>query len=226
MQLGKLLDEVEYQKRIVPCVVKLFASTDRVTRSRLLQQLDLFIAHLQPQVVNDQIFPQVAHGFLDTNATIREQTVKSIIHLAPKLNYNNLNVEVLRHFARLQARDDQGGIRTNTTVCLGKIAPHLHPQVRQRVLVSAFIRAMRDPFPPARVAGVLALAATQQYFCSARWPTAFCHHYVPSPLIRRRRCAIRRSKLSEASWANWKRSPRIPVCGKRWVSTLQYEYPN
>ncbi|KAI8044762.1 hypothetical protein M5D96_000934 [Drosophila gunungcola] len=163
-KLGKLLDEVEYQKRIVPCVVKLFASTDRVTRSRLLQQLDLFIAHLQPQVVNDQIFPQVAHGFLDTNATIREQTVKSIIHLAPKLNYNNLNVEVLRHFARLQARDDQGGIRTNTTVCLGKIAPHLHPQVRQRVLVSAFIRAMRDPFPPARVAGVLALAATQQYF--------------------------------------------------------------
>lgn len=37
-------------------------------------------------------------------------------------------------------------------------------KVRQRVLVSAFIRAMRDPFPPARVAGVLALAATQQYF--------------------------------------------------------------
>ncbi|XP_062700998.1 N-terminal kinase-like protein isoform X1 [Aedes albopictus] len=163
-KLGRLLDETEYQKRIVPCVVKLFASTDRVTRSRLLQQLELFINHLQTGVVNDQIFPQIAHGFLDTNPTIREQTVKSIIHLAPKLNYNNLNVEVLRHFARLQARDDQGGIRTNTMVCLGKIAPHLHPQVRQRVLVSAFIRAMRDPFPPARVAGILALAATQQYF--------------------------------------------------------------
>ncbi|KAL5285470.1 SCYL1 family protein [Megaselia abdita] len=163
-KLGKLLEEADYQKRIVPCVVKLFSSTDRVTRSRLLQQIELFIPHILPQTVNDQIFPQVAHGFLDTNATIREQTVKSIIHLAPKLNYNNLNVEVLRHFARLQARDDQGGIRTNTTVCLGKIAPHLHPQVRQRVLVSAFIRAMRDPFPPARVAGVLALAATQQYF--------------------------------------------------------------
>lgn len=49
--------------------------------------------------------------------------------MAPKLNYNNLNVEVLKHFARLQSRDDQGGIRTNTTVCLGKVAPHLHPQV-------------------------------------------------------------------------------------------------
>lgn len=163
-KLGRFLDEIEYQKRIVPVIVKLFSSTDRVTRSRLLQQLDLFITHLQSGVVNDQIFPQISHGFLDTNPTIREQTVKSIIHLAPKLNYNNLNVEVLRHFARLQARDDQGGIRTNTTVCLGKIAPHLHPQVRQRVLVSAFIRASRDSFPPARVAGILALAATQQYF--------------------------------------------------------------
>lgn len=70
------VDESEYQKRIVPCIVKLFASTDRVTRSRLLQQLDSFINHFQPQVVNDQIFPQVAHGFLDTNPTIREQTVK------------------------------------------------------------------------------------------------------------------------------------------------------
>ncbi|CAK1552241.1 unnamed protein product [Leptosia nina] len=163
-KLGKLLEDAEYQKQIVPCVVKLFASNDRTTRSRLLQQLDQFIMHLQNSTVNDQIFPQVIHGFLDTNAVIREQTVKSIVHLAPKLNYNNLNVEVLRHFARLQSKDDQGGIRTNTTVCLGKIAAHLHPQIRQKVLVSAFVRATRDSFPPARQAGVLALAATQQYF--------------------------------------------------------------
>lgn len=156
-KLGRLLDEGDYQKKIVPCVVKLFSSTDRVTRSRLLQQLELFIHHLTPGVINDQIFPQVSHGFLDTNATIREQTVKSIIHLAPKLNYNNLNVEVLRHFARLQSRDEQGGIRTNTTVCLGKIAQHLHPQVRQRVLISAFIRAMRDPFPPSRKSSYISM---------------------------------------------------------------------
>ncbi|XP_048486188.1 N-terminal kinase-like protein isoform X2 [Plutella xylostella] len=166
-KLGKLLDEADYQKQIVPCVVKLFASNDRTTRSRLLQQLDQFIMHLQNATVNEQIFPQVVHGFLDTNPTIREQTVKSVVHLAPKLSYNNLNVEVLRHFARLQSKDDQGGIRTNTTVCLGKVAAHLHPQIRQKVLVSAFVRATRDAFPPARQAGVLALAATQQYFLLA-----------------------------------------------------------
>lgn len=42
-QLGGLLDEAEYQRQIVPCVVKLFASNDRATRVRLLQQLELFI---------------------------------------------------------------------------------------------------------------------------------------------------------------------------------------
>ncbi|XP_058790868.1 N-terminal kinase-like protein isoform X2 [Phymastichus coffea] len=164
LQLGCTLPDTEYQKRVVPCVVKLFASNDRATRLRLLQQLDRFINHLQPITVNEAIFPQVARGFLDTNPAVREQTIKSIVHLAPKLDYNNLNVEVLRYFAKLQSKDEQGGIRTNTTVCLGKIAQHLHPQIRQKVLIGAFIRGTRDTFPPARSASVLALAATQQYF--------------------------------------------------------------
>jgi len=30
-----------------------------------------------------------------------------VVHLAPKLNYKNLNEEILKHFARLQSRDDQ-----------------------------------------------------------------------------------------------------------------------
>nr|XP_033328138.1 N-terminal kinase-like protein [Megalopta genalis] len=164
LQLGCQLPDAEYQKRVVPCVVKLFASNDRATRLRLLQQLDRFVDHLQPATVNEAIFPQVARGFLDTNPAIREQTIKSVVHLAPKLDYNNLNVETLRYFAKLQSKDEHGGIRTNTTVCLGKIAQHLHPQIRQKVLIGAFIRGTRDSFPPARTAGILALAATQQYF--------------------------------------------------------------
>lgn len=114
--------------------------------------------------------------------------------LAPKLNETNLNQELMRHFARLQARDDQGPIRCNTTVCLGKIAPYLNAgvtatkthnsslvqtycflsmtiffpmlfsQMRQRVLISAFSRATKDPFPASRAAGVLGFAATHQYY--------------------------------------------------------------
>jgi SCY1-like protein 1 len=36
------MDEAEYQKKIVPIVVKLFSSTDRTTRMRLLQQVQKF----------------------------------------------------------------------------------------------------------------------------------------------------------------------------------------
>lgn len=59
LQLGCLLPDSEYQRRVVPCVVKLFASSDRATRLRLLQQLDRFVDHLQSATVNEAIFPQV-----------------------------------------------------------------------------------------------------------------------------------------------------------------------
>lgn len=99
MQLGNLLDESDYQKKIVPCVIKLFTCNDRATRSKLLQQMEHYIGgfrwenvkslsffclfvflclvgHLQSATINDQIFPQIANGFLDTNPMIREQTIK------------------------------------------------------------------------------------------------------------------------------------------------------
>ncbi|KAH9519561.1 N-terminal kinase-like protein [Bulinus truncatus] len=163
-KIGKLLNGDEYQKKIVPCVVKLFSSPDRATRVKLLQQIEFFAEHLQVNTVNDQIFPHVNSGFMDTNPMVRECTIKAMLHLAPKLNYKNLNEELMRQFARLQAKDDQGGIRTNTTVCLGKIACYINPAIRQKILCSAFMRAMKDPFPPARQAGILGIAATQNFY--------------------------------------------------------------
>ncbi|RWS24757.1 N-terminal kinase-like protein [Leptotrombidium deliense] len=177
--IGKLLDEDEYQKKIVPCLIKLFACKDRATRAKLLQQIELFIGYLQPAVVNDQVYPHVAQGFLDSNPTIREQTVKCMLHIAPKLNYSNLNEDMLKHFARLQVKDEEGGIRTNTTVCLGKIACHLHPQTRQNVLIPSFLRSMRDPFAPARIAGILALSVTHNFYnfrdTATKVMPALCH---------------------------------------------------
>ncbi|NP_001085304.1 N-terminal kinase-like protein [Xenopus laevis] len=166
-KIGKFLNADEYQQKIIPVVVKMFSSTDRAMRIRLLQQMENFIQYLNEPTVNAQIFPHVVHGFMDTNPAIREQTVKSMLLLAPKLNENNLNMDLMKHFARLQARDDQGPIRCNTTVCLGKIAPYLNPATRQRVLISAFSRATKDPFAPSRAAGVLGFAATHNFYSMA-----------------------------------------------------------
>ncbi|XP_049636076.1 N-terminal kinase-like protein isoform X2 [Suncus etruscus] len=163
-KVGKFLSPEEYQQKMLPVVVKMFSSTDRAMRIRLLQQMEQFIQYLDEPTVNSQIFPHVVHGFLDTNPAIREQTVKSMLLLAPKLNETNLNVELMKHFARLQAKDEQGPIRCNTTVCLGKIGACLSTSTRHRVLTSAFSRATKDPFAPSRVAGVLGFAATHNLY--------------------------------------------------------------
>ena len=68
----------------------------------------------------------------------------------------------MRAFAKLQM-DEEAAIRTNTTICLGKIAAHIDAGTRDKVLIAAFVRALKDPFPPARNAALLALTATQQY---------------------------------------------------------------
>ena len=39
-------------------------------------QIEFFVEHLTPNVVNDQIFPNIASGFMDTNPVVRESTVK------------------------------------------------------------------------------------------------------------------------------------------------------
>jgi SCY1-like protein 1 len=163
-KLGKRLSDSDYKKRIVPIITKLFASTDRMTRFRLLQQLDTYVEHLTAAVVNDDIFTHICTGFTDQEPAIREATVKAMLYLAPKLNYKNLNIELMKHFSRLQTSDDQGVIRTNTIVCLGKIAAHLNPSLRGRLLISAFGRGTQDPFGPSRQASIYALHHSEKFF--------------------------------------------------------------
>lgn len=40
----------------------------------------------------------------------------------------------------------------------------MYSQTRQKVLVTAFLRALKDPFPPARSAAIGSMAATQGYY--------------------------------------------------------------
>ena len=164
LKIGRTLSAERYQEMVVPCLVKLFASSDRNARYKLLCQLENFAEHLSDKLVNEQVFPQIQNGFMDQQPVIREKTVIAITHLAPKLTFANLDeCVVMKHFSRL-LRDDQPGIRTNTTVCLGKVARHLHHQTRRKVLAAAFGGKLKDPFPPARIAAVNGFAATQQYY--------------------------------------------------------------
>ncbi|KRZ59543.1 N-terminal kinase-like protein, partial [Trichinella nativa] len=265
IKIGKLLGEEEYQVHVIPSVIAMFASQDRITRVRLLEQLEHFIDHLKPEVVNEKIFPPLVTGLLDTSASlpcskmesttsafgqpagaafrcvcipvelVKHQSVDAdgetqyrcgfrigggidqdpaqspagypdsgiyitsvepggaadqcglrkddkilqangcdltmatheqaaSVQIAPKLNYKNLNENLTRHLLRILIKDEQPGIRTNCCIALGKIAPYLQPEVRQKILIPSFCRSMKDPFPPARIAGILALSATEQFY--------------------------------------------------------------
>ena len=49
-----------------------------------------------------QVFPAVATGFSDSNAYLRELTLKSMLLLAPKLSQRTINQVLLKHLAKLQ----------------------------------------------------------------------------------------------------------------------------
>lgn len=116
-------------------------------------------------------------GFSDLAPIVREQTVKSVLTIMPKLSDRVINGELLRHLAKT-ANDDQPGIRTNTTICLGKIAKSLGANTRSKVLIAAFTRSLRDPFVHGRAAACMALAATVDLYgeedCAARLLPALC----------------------------------------------------
>ncbi|GIL51106.1 hypothetical protein Vafri_7196 [Volvox africanus] len=163
MVIGGHLAGDEFNKRVVPCLSKLFASTDRGLRRSLLESMDHYAQHLTTSVIEDQIYPHLQTGFTDTHAYIRELTLKSILVLAPKMANKTLVSSVLKHLSKLQV-DEEPSIRANTTVLLGNIASYLGESTCRRVLPNAFTRALKDAFPPARIAGLRALTATKQYY--------------------------------------------------------------
>jgi SCY1-like protein 1 len=148
MKIGKKLSDEEFETRLNPFVLRLFSSPDRQLRVALLDNLPQMIDHFSQKLVTDKIFPQVVcsqsttcysrivaltyimktAGFSDTAPLVREQTVKSVLTLITKLSDRTINGELLKCLART-ANDEQPGIRTNTTICLGKIARNLGPSV-------------------------------------------------------------------------------------------------
>ncbi|KAL5039323.1 Nuclear aminoacylation-dependent tRNA export pathway component [Batrachochytrium dendrobatidis] len=180
LKIGSRLDESAFGTLIVPIITKLFASSDRSIRVTLCESLGSYIGHLSQKIVSEKIFPNLATGFGDTSATVRESTLKSVLVIAPKLSERIINNDILRYLAKLQA-DEEPGIRTNTTICLGKISIYMSDSIKKKILSTAFIRSLHDRFPPARKAGLMALAATIDCYN----PSEIAQKIIPSisPLI-------------------------------------------
>jgi SCY1-like protein 1 len=131
-------------------------------RCALLENLPKFIKHLSDKVVDETVYEKVFAGFTDEDAFLRELTLKSTLLFAPKLS-QRAHQALLKHLSKLQI-DEEPAIRANTTILLGNVAGYLAEATAKRVLLNAFTRALRDAFPPARTAGLMALAATTSYY--------------------------------------------------------------
>ena len=59
LKIGTKLSDEEYDAKITPVIVRLFASPDRAIRVCLLDNLPLMIDHLSEKTVNSKIFPQM-----------------------------------------------------------------------------------------------------------------------------------------------------------------------
>ena len=113
--------------------------------------------------INGAVFEALNAGFSDTAKAMREHTLKSMLALVVKLNEANLNDRLMRTLGKLQS-DPEPSIRTNTTIFYGKVAPRLSEAIRVRAIVPAFLKAMKDPFPYARLAAVRSTSACKAFY--------------------------------------------------------------
>ncbi len=97
LKIGAKLTQQEFEQRISPVMVKLFASPDRAMRVALCEHLGKFVEYFSVKIVNDAIFPNLAMGFGDSNAIVREQTLKAIVALLPKVFLSSAG-HILRGF--------------------------------------------------------------------------------------------------------------------------------
>lgn len=162
-----LLGEEDFQREVVSkYAIRLYGDpgVDRSVRVNMYNNISGYIGGMDEAGLNGPVFSAVCGSFGDAaSPAVRDAAVKAVLVLVPKLSSRNLNTSLMTHFARLQV-DPEPAIRTNTTVCLGKLASKLSESVQKKVLVPAFLRSLKDPFPPAKTAGLAALVDTGAFF--------------------------------------------------------------
>jgi SCY1-like protein 1 len=147
-----LLEGDVISKEMAPLIGLLFVVKDRGVRAVLLSKVSLMTQHLDKNTLNASVFEPLCSGFSDSSSALRELTLKATLVLVPSLNQPNLE-KLSRYLVRMQS-DSETSIRTNTVIFISKLAPHLSESSQQKLLLPAFIRAMKDPFSPCRMAAL------------------------------------------------------------------------
>ncbi|XP_014292758.1 N-terminal kinase-like protein [Halyomorpha halys] len=161
-KIASILNEDEFRSHLEPFVAFLFSTKDRATRFTLLTNINEIANKIDNKSINN-LYPIISAGFLDTTPQIRDETVKAMMYVAPKLSKTVIR-EMIRHLVHIQKNDENTYLRTNATICMANIAYCLEPRTRQKVLLYSFLLALNDPDHYVRRAAVHALNVTHRFF--------------------------------------------------------------
>ncbi|KAK4657366.1 Nuclear aminoacylation-dependent tRNA export pathway component [Podospora pseudocomata] len=205
MKIATKLSNEDFDAKVLPVLLRLFGNPDRAIR---------------------------VTGFTDVAPVVREQTLKSVLTIITKLSDRTINGELLKYLAKT-ANDEQPGIRTNTTICLGKIAKYLGTSSRSKVLIAAFSRSLRDPFIHARNAALMALSVTSEHFsdedCATRVLPAICPSLIDKEKLIRDQAVktldvyVQRIKKAVESMPETALAPESAISGNPRMDTPQAE---
>ena len=155
-------DPEKVGKELAPLVAKLFTVPDRGVRSILLNTVGFLTETLDKSALNSSVFEPLCSGFNDSSPVLREMTLKATQELVSYLNAPNIE-KLSRYLVRLQS-DAETSLRTNAVVFIAKIAPHLSEVPRQKLMLPAYSRSMKDPFSPCRVSALRSLMQSKTLF--------------------------------------------------------------
>ena len=101
-------------------LMSLFDMVDRAIRANMLGRLNYIVStEFLSSTQIGKIFDSVCTGFNDTNNSLREMTLKNMIHLLPVLEPSKIE-KLLRYLIKLSS-DEEDSIRVNTAIFIGKI---------------------------------------------------------------------------------------------------------
>jgi len=155
-------DPEKVGKELAPIVAKLFTVPDRGVRSVLLNTVGFLTTKLDQSALNASVFEPLCSGFNDSSPVLRELTLKATHALVPSLNAPNLE-KLSRYLVRLQS-DAESSLRKSAVIFLAKIAPHLSEVSKQKMLLPAYTRSMKDPFSPCRLSALESLMQSKALF--------------------------------------------------------------
>lgn len=155
-------DPEKVGNELAPIIAKLFTVPDRGVRSILLNTVAFLTRTLDKSALNSSVFEPMCSGFNDSSPVLREMTLKATQALVPSLTAPNIE-KLSRYLVRLQS-DAETSLRTNAVIFIAEIAPHLSDVSRQKMLLPAYTRSMKDQFSPCRLSALQSLVKSKALF--------------------------------------------------------------